>query len=95
MDSRTSLGQEAMDRVTGAAKRMAGAVTGSEDLEREGDLHREKAQSIRSAREQRERAELTEELTVAEMAQREAADLFDGSHRFIRVSSCPFVARLP
>jgi len=74
MDSRTSLGQEAMDRVTGAAKRMAGAVTGSEDLEREGDLHREKAQSIRSAREQRERAELTEELTEAEMAQREAAD---------------------
>lgn len=73
MDSTTSIGREAFDRVTGAAQRLAGAVTGQDDLAREGELHKQRAEVAREARIEEERAAATEELAEAERAERDAA----------------------
>ena len=73
MDSTTSLGREALDRVTGAAQRLAGSVTGRDDLTREGELHKQRADVAADARIEQERAAASQELAEAEQAEREAA----------------------
>ena len=73
MESTTSVGREAMDRVTGAAQRLAGAVTGRDDLSQEGELHTRRAEVSREARIEEERAAAAQELADAERAEREAA----------------------
>lgn len=65
----------AIEDLKGTAKKVAGMVTGNEDLEGEGKAQREKAEAERKAAEAREQAEQAEaEATVraAEQKTREA-----------------------
>ena len=58
-----------LDRVKGAAKQVAGAVTGNEQLKREGDLHQERAAAQQAAAQAQ--AEAEKEQASAEVTQRE------------------------
>jgi len=58
-----------VERVKGAAKGLAGAVTGDEDLAREGRLHTEKAEALDDAN--RLEAQAAQDAEDAELAQRE------------------------
>lgn len=73
MDSTTSVSREAVDRLTGAAQRFAGAITGQDELTREGELHKQRAETARDARVEQERATAAQKLAEAEQAEREAA----------------------
>jgi uncharacterized protein YjbJ (UPF0337 family) len=57
------------EEIKGSAKKIAGQATGDEDLEREGEAQREKADAEREA-EQRE-AEAAEKRTQARLAEAE------------------------
>jgi len=59
----------AVDRMKGVAKKAAGAVLGDDDLKREGELHREKAQADTEAAKLQEKAD--REQAQAETAARE------------------------
>jgi uncharacterized protein YjbJ (UPF0337 family) len=58
-----------IDRVKGTAKQVAGAVTGNEDLKREGQLHHEKVDAVHDAAERAKTAE--REQAAAELTARE------------------------
>jgi uncharacterized protein YjbJ (UPF0337 family) len=73
MDSETSISDEAVERVTAAVKKTAGAATGNEELHHEGELHNKKAQAQRRARKQDARAAVTQEVAQAREEEREAA----------------------
>lgn len=56
MDSNTSIGEEALERVTAAVQQATGVASGRQDLSREAQLRRQKARAARDARDQQGRA---------------------------------------
>src|SRR3954463_3326782 len=60
---------EFVDRIKGSVKQAAGAVLGDDDLKREGELHHEKVDAAKTAKEAEKQAE--QEHTEAEVITRE------------------------
>lgn len=60
-----------VDRMKGTAKQVAGAVTGNDDLRREGELHHDRAEALADAADLE--ADAAREQAAAELAEQERA----------------------